>query len=497
MTMANNTKKMRKELALFLKKNTPYITKEWSSQIFKVLGHRRLKQMISARTHSRGMRKFLGALVSDIERPTKHRCAAVLERLVLKDYLSANTAEDTTHGLLILRSIMEGLLNRAYRHDGKMLNSIKDILNLEIDKNVRHLCKVFRKRDFGRLESLMKYGKKLISIHDIDKLCRMILEAAMQESNPDRASLMLVDKDGYLYIKASKSIPRKIIANTVQRVGTGIAGRVAKTGIPIIINEGQKIEPSTKRYMRGLSLASAVSIPIIAHGRVIGVLNLGKHQNKPFFDDEDVELLMILAYEAGAAISNCRLIEELQDYYIGSIVSLASALDTRDHYTQGHSERVGRYSTAIGKQLKLSHEQISNIRCASMLHDIGKIGIPDRILLKPGKLTEREFTVIKKHPVFAVKILRHIPRLKKIIPIVYHEHERYDGKGYVEGLKGRDIPIEARIISVADAYEAMTSDRPYRKALPMKVAIKELKKCAGTQFDPDVVKVFASILKRS
>jgi HD-GYP domain-containing protein (c-di-GMP phosphodiesterase class II) len=131
-----------------------------------------------------------------------------------------------------------------------------------------------------------------------------------------------------------------------------------------------------------------------------------------------------------------------------------------------------------------------------MLHDIGKIGVPDSILLKPGRLTEKEFSVIKKHPIYAVNILKHIPRLKDIVPIVYHEHERYDGKGYVEGLKADKIPIESRIIAVADAYEAMTSNRPYRKSMPSKKAIEEIKLNSGTQFDPAVVKAFLKVIKR-
>jgi HD-GYP domain-containing protein (c-di-GMP phosphodiesterase class II) len=130
------------------------------------------------------------------------------------------------------------------------------------------------------------------------------------------------------------------------------------------------------------------------------------------------------------------------------------------------------------------------------LHDIGKIGVPDNILLKPGALTKKEWEIIKRHPIYAVNILKHVPRLKPIIPIIYHEHERYDGKGYVDGIKGDNIPIESRIIAVADAYEAMTSNRPYRKALSDNKAISRIKDGSGTQFDPKVVKAFLKIIKR-
>lgn len=492
------TKKLRKELAALLRRERDEIVRIWAVQIFKVPRHRRLKYIIPMRMYATGMEKFLDALIYDIEHPMERRCAAVLENLILKDYLSANTVEDTIHGFVILRTILDNILLHTYKDKIVKLSDMRHIINTMIDREILCQSRIYRKRDFSRLETIMRYGKRLITILDLDGLCYLTLEAAVKESNSDRASLMLIDKAGYLSIKASIGIPKKIVTTTLMRLGTGIAGRVAKTATPIIINEGKPIPPAIKKYLLGLGLASAVSLPIISQGRVIGVLNLGKYPKKPFsfFDKEDVELLLILAYEAGAAISNCRLIEELQDFYIGSMVSLASALDARDHSTRGHSEKVKKLAVATARKLKLSNEQIDSIKCASMLHDIGKIGIPDKILLKPGGLTKTESAVIKKHPIFAVRILRHIPRLKSIIPIIYHEHERYDGKGYVEGLKEEDIPIESRIIAVADAYDAMISDRPYRKALSKKVAIAEINRCSGTQFDPRVVNAFLKVFRR-
>lgn len=489
---------LRKELAALLKKEKNKIVHRWSSQTFNMPRHRRLKNIIPMKMYAAGMGKFLKALAYDFRYPTEHKCGPLLEELILKDYLSVNTIEDTIQGFVILRNILDNILLGTYKDNVRKLARMRQIVDATIDKEILYQSKIYRKRDFSRLETIMKYGKKLITIHDLNKLCHLTLEAAVKESNSDRASLMLLDKDGYLRIKSSVGIPRRVVSSTLRKFGSGIAGRAAKTARPIIISEGQKIKPVLRRSLLGLGLASAVSIPIITQGRVIGVLNLGKYPKKPFsfFDQEDIELLFILAYEAGAAISNCRLIGELQDLYIGSIISLASALDARDHYTQGHSERVTRLATAVARRLKLSNGQIDNIKYASMFHDIGKIGIPDRILLKPAKLTKAEFAVIRRHPILAVKILKHIPRLKNIIPIIYHEHERYDGKGYVKGLKGGKIPLESRIIFVADAYEAMTSDRPYRKALSKKGAVEELRRGSGTQFDPTIVNALLKVIKK-
>lgn len=492
----NNKAKLRKELATLLKKIRSRLVRSWSAQIYKVSDYHRLKDIIPKKAYTAGMEKFLRVLIYDIAHPTRHKGAAVLKRLILKDYLRANTVEDTIHGLIILRSILDNILPHAYKGQLIKLRNLRQIINAEVDRKILFLSRVYRKRDFSRLETIIRYGKKLITILDMDKLYRLILEAAVKESDSDRGSLMILEKDGYLHIKSSIGISGKVISGTRRRLGKGIAGRVAKTSRPIIINEGQRMPQAIKRSMLGLRLVSAVSIPIISRGRVIGVLNLGKYPKKPLFDEGDVGLLLILAYEAGAAISNCRLVEELQDFYLGSMVSLASAMDARDHSTQGHSEKVEKLAVATARRLQLSNQQIESIKCASLLHDIGKIGIPDRILLKPTSLTKREYAVIKKHPIFAVRILKHIPRLKNIIPIIYHEHERYDGKGYVEGLKAENIPIESRIIAIADAYEAMTSDRPYRQALPKKIALAELKRGSGTQFDPKVVKAFLEIIKK-
>ncbi|MCP4649248.1 MAG: response regulator [PVC group bacterium] len=180
-----------------------------------------------------------------------------------------------------------------------------------------------------------------------------------------------------------------------------------------------------------------------------------------------------------------------------TIKALALALDARDHYTHGHSQEVTDYAVAIAGDMDLALEDIERIRDAGMLHDIGKIGIRDEVLLKPGRLTEEEYTQIKKHPEIGRKILEPVRSLADKIPLIYHHHERFDGHGYPEGLAGDNIPLGARILSVADAYQAMTSDRPYRKALPQEVAISELNKGRDKQFDSRIVDIFIDVLKKN
>ena len=487
---------VRGELTLLLKSRSKHIVKLWSDIVFKSTTYQK-ERAASKSVRIAGMAIFLRAFIADIEKRFVNLCSDVIEKLVFKDYLSASSADEVIREITTLRTVISAVIEKEYKGNIQKIIAAKDIVLNEIDKNIICFSSIYKRRDFTRLETIMQYGKKLIAIHDLDRLCDLILEAAVIESNSDRASLMLLDEDGYLRIKSSIGIPKKIAAKSKQKVGHGIAGTVAETKEPIIISEGFKITKKSKRSLRGLGLESAISVPLLSEHTVLGVLNLGKRYNRPFFDKDDAELLLILAHEAGAAISNCKLFDEVHELYEGSIVSLAAAVDARDHYTQGHSNKVANIAVSVAEKLNLPVDTIEKIKLASMLHDIGKIGIPDKILHKPGKLTDEEFDIIKQHPAHAVSILRHIPRLRDIIPIIYHEHERFDGKGYCCGLKGSEIPIESRLIAIADAYDAMTSNRPYRKAMSKKKAIEEIKRNSGTQFDPALVKIFLKEIQKT
>src|SRR5574344_118457 len=199
----------------------------------------------------------------------------------------------------------------------------------------------------------------------------------------------------------------------------------------------------------------------------------------------------IKKYELSA--SKNKIVKDLSELFYKTIKSIAHALDAKDKYTHGHSIRVTVYSLALAKALKLPDDVLEEIETAGLLHDIGKIAIPEKILSKPGKLTDEEFAIIKTHPELAEKIVDSIDKLKLISNWLKCHHERYDGKGYPAGLKGEEIPISARIIAIADTYDAMTSSRSYRAALSHETAINEIKNCAGSQFDPNLANLFVSI----
>jgi HD-GYP domain-containing protein (c-di-GMP phosphodiesterase class II) len=280
--------------------------------------------------------------------------------------------------------------------------------------------------------------------------------------------------------------------------GEGIAGWVAQHGKPLIVNSPGK-DP---RFFRGVDertefkTRNIICVPVKVKEKVIGVLEAINKRGRGKFDKGDLSLLTSLADQVAIALDNSRLYQELEEMFFQTADSLADAIEKRDPYTGGHTQRVTAYSLAIGKYLQLKPMEKRWLKIASVLHDIGKIGIEDQILKKPERLSPKEFDMIKRHSDIGAKIVEHIRLLKEIIPGVRYHHEQLDGKGYPDGLKGDEIPALAKIVAVADTYDAMTTDRPYRKAMDQEEAIKELKRCAGTQLDQDVVMAFIQAYKQ-
>ncbi|MCA9582894.1 MAG: HD-GYP domain-containing protein, partial [Myxococcales bacterium] len=215
---------------------------------------------------------------------------------------------------------------------------------------------------------------------------------------------------------------------------------------------------------------------------------------KKKFDEGQRKMLTIVANRAAAAIENARLYEDLQATFHQTIQGLASAIDKMDRYTAGHSERVAAYAQILAIKLGLPEEKVEIVRQSALMHDVGKIGCVMN-LNKPGKLSQAEYDVFKRHPEYGKEILDPITFLHPLLPGVYSHHERWDGLGYPVGLKGQEIPLIARIVSVADTYDAMTSDRAYRRAMPHEVSVNEICRCSGAQFDPDIANEFAEVIE--
>lgn len=237
-----------------------------------------------------------------------------------------------------------------------------------------------------------------------------------------------------------------------------------------------------------------LAAPLIAED-VIGIIFLRRQGKSKFFNHGEQEMLLTISQQAIVGIKNLQLYEEQQRIILGSIKSLVTLLDMRIPRGYTHSSHFFNLVCAIGEQMRLSEKQIESLKYASLLHDAGKIDIPVEILTKTGKLTPYEYKIIRRHPSRAVEILRSLQILKPAIPIILHHHEKYNGSGYPSRLKKGQIPIGARIMAVADAFEAMVYGRPYRERMDVTSAIKEIKKKANTQFDPKVVEAFLRAIK--
>jgi putative nucleotidyltransferase with HDIG domain len=228
--------------------------------------------------------------------------------------------------------------------------------------------------------------------------------------------------------------------------------------------------------------------------RVIGVLDVQSRQVANF-DDHDVKILQILADQLAIALENARLYQELEEAYLQAVLSLANAMEVRDSYTGGHSQRLAQWAGAVARQLGCSEEEIQAVHWAALLHDIGKIGVPDAILKKPGELTDEEWEVMKQHPELGAQIVAPVKNLKQVAPLIRYHQEEYIGTGYPYGLRKEEIPLGARILAVVDAYSAITDERVYRKGRSHAEALAEMQRCAGTQFDPQVVKAFLQVIQ--
>jgi len=253
--------------------------------------------------------------------------------------------------------------------------------------------------------------------------------------------------------------------------------------------------PVVRAELQEARLSSLLCMPLVTKGAVVGGLVLYKGDGRPSYTQVDIELLAILCGQAAIAIENIRLFEDLQRTHFEAMKALAQAIEAKDQYTRGHCDRTVEYAMSIAEKLALTDGEKKALRYAAFLHDVGKIGIHEAILAKEGRLTEEEYRMMQSHPSLGADIIKGVEFLEPVVPLVYHHQERYDGKGYPAGLIGEAIPLGARIVAVLDTFDAMTSNRPYRKAMPLEKAIAELRRCAGTQFDPQVVEAFIAVLE--
>ena len=376
--------------------------------------------------------------------------------------------------------------------------SMLDSLSLQAGIAIKN-AKLYQdlSRKILELNTLHEVGKSLSVVLDVEKLLEMILDLTGRVlGGVKKSSLILFDEEtGELNVKIFKGLQQEQNPRPT-KIGEGIAGKVFEQGEPIMINNvhGPDTQPEGEPY-RGENLAkSSLCVPLKAKEKTIGVLSVSDKLSGEAFEENDLHMLVTLASQIAITINNAQLYEDLEASYLSAVRALANSLDAKDAYTHGHSERVAQYSLEIGKKMRLDPDTLKTLHIGALLHDIGKIGISEAIINKGSRLTDEEYELIKTHPVRGASIIEPAKFLKSKVPLIKYHHERYDGAGYPEGLAGDNIPLMARIVCVADSYDAMTSKRAYRDPIPRESAVKELVKCSGTHFDSRIVATFIEIL---
>ena len=352
------------------------------------------------------------------------------------------------------------------------------------------------------LTTLYKIGNLINGEIDLQKVLKSTMDAVMSQVRADRGTLILIDRERGTYepvvVHTGIDDPRGDDPSAEVRpyLSRTILDQVVRNGQSVISNDAM----GDDRFKAGESvimqhIRSVMCVPLAAKEKILGAIYLDSTGTADVFQQADLELVTAIALQAGLAIDRAKLIEDLENLFFESIRTIVAALEAKDKYTCGHSERVTTYAVEIARVMEWSEKDLNTLNLSALLHDVGKIGIPERVLLKPGKLTAEEYEVMKQHPVIGAEIIKHLKNAASIIGGIRHHHERWDGMGYPDGLKGEGIPLMARIIQMADSYDAMTSHRPYRKGLTQEEVTLEIERCKGSQFDPKIADVFMNLLR--
>ncbi len=338
---------------------------------------------------------------------------------------------------------------------------------------------------YKEITLLYEMVEKVSSCLDTKEVARLVIEEAERVIRLTSVSVFLLNKDTDVLELIAGCGQGQEVATTVER-GVGIAGSVWASGRAEIVNDVE----NDPRFVSGeVKISSMMCAPLKAKDAVVGIIKIGSEQSV-VYTAEDLKLFTTLASLAAVSIENASLYEQLKDAFYTTVYTLAETIEKRDPYTGNHTKRVMEYSLAIGRTLGLPEEEMTRLQLGAVLHDIGKIGVRDNVLLKQSALTDEEFEQIKMHAVYGEEIISGIAQLKSAVPGVKQHHEKHNGRGYPLGLKGDEIDITARIIAVADSFDAMTSNRPYRNGLSLDDAFEELRKFSGSQFDPEIVDAF-------
>ena len=344
--------------------------------------------------------------------------------------------------------------------------------------------------DRAAIESLLAMSRDLMAFGDLQALLDRVLDRLQGLLSPDRSAILLLDRaTGELRARAVRP-PGAY--TSVSEFASATAVREALAAREVLVCHDTR-DDARLRDAASVALAgvrSALCVPLLGRAGPIGALYADQRADRAAFTPDQVDYAAAFAAHAAAALETAQLYDDREEHFRLSLEALAKAIDARDRYTAGHSERVTAYSLALARAMGVSPADLDVIRRAGMLHDIGKVGVPDRVLLKAGRLDAEERAVIESHVTIGFEMLRDLPFMKDALPVIRGHHERWDGGGYPDRLAGTAIHPHARLMAVADTFDAMTSARPYRDALPIDEAVRRVRIERGLQFDPGAVDAF-------
>ncbi len=386
-------------------------------------------------------------------------------------------------------------LRELASHEVRLLTTLSEIAGIAIR---RISLSQQTARRLQRLSALSEISRAITSSVSLQLNLSMLLNQVVAQLNIDAADVLLMNPVlGMLNFAAGKGFRTRTMERTRQKVGEGYAGRAAMERRIIHFDDlGGRDDNPLLMKVAGEDFVSYYAVPLIAKGQVQGVLEIF-HRTPREHDAEWLEFLQTLAEQAAIAIDNANMFENLQRTnldlvlaYDATIEGWSRALDLRDRETEGHTQRVADLAIRLARMFGLDESELTGVRWGALLHDIGKMGVPDEILLKPGPLTGSEWVIMKKHPELAYEMLSPIQYLRSALDIPHYHHEKWDGTGYPKGLKGEQIPLAARIFAVVDVWDALRSNRPYRSAWPEPKVREHIRSLAGSHFDPKVAERF-------
>jgi len=380
-----------------------------------------------------------------------------------------------------------------YDEQGDLVGSVHIVKDITKRKRAEEMLQ----HQINNMKALTDIGIAISSSLDLRVTLNVLLEKLIAQLGVDAADVLLLDHDNlYLKYSAGMGFRTSAITNTRVRMGKGHVGRAVLERQTLII---PSLSETLTRALKGEGFESYIAVPLVAHGKIKGALEIF-HRKALDPSSEWLGLLELLSGQAAIAIDNATMFDRLQRAnaeltlsYDVTLEGWGRALEFRDADTKGHTERVTEMTVRLARLMGIGEHELVHVRRGAMLHDIGKINIPDSILLKPGPLTQEENEIMRMHPVYAHDLLSAIPFLRPAIEIPYCHHEKWDGSGYPRELKGDGIPFKARIFSVIDVADALISDRPYRRAWPAEKVYDYIESMKGVHFDPAVVDAFTDM----